>query len=386
MNAPTEQRSFYRGTNLTYQILGGIGGILMVALSIYLTKHYFDVHFPTGLGGSGLCDINAFFNCDVATTSFLSNIGGVPISMLGLFMGLFVLFGFIFNGEKVEGTIHALLWLNGAGCLFLFLFSLIALGGLCPACTLYYVASWLVLFSFYKTSDIRTIGIPVLLGYGLTVVIVFAVTFGYVKNKTEENKSAKSKLAQGLISQFENLPKLGAPSFDSDYRMDTLGTSFKEAKVRITKFSDFECPACKMLSEVLHKIEKKYKGKVAIQYFFYPLDNNCNPEMQRALHQNACKAAYLAACLPEKFQEVEAKIFDNQESLSNDWIESQAKEYGVMDCYKDSKTREKVLTYIKQAKPFGVKSTPTFLLNGVKIEGVLPDNQLSILIDHILSK
>lgn len=386
MNAPTEQRSFYRGTNLTLQVLGGIGGVLMVALSVYLTKHYFDVHFPTGLGSSGLCDINAFFNCDVATNSFLSNIAGVPISLLGLFMGLFVLFGFIFNGEKVEGTIHALLWLNGAGCIFLFLFSLIALGGLCPACTLYYVASLLVLFCFHKTSDIRGIGVPVLLGYGLTVVVVFGVTFGYVSNKKEQANSAKSKLAQGLISQFENLPKLGTPKFDSEFRMDSMGGAFKDAPVRITKFSDFECPACKMLSQVLHKIEKKYAGKVAIQYFFYPLDNNCNPEMKRALHQNACKAAYLAACLPSKFQEVEEKIFNNQESLSYEWIENEAKGYGVMDCFKDSKTQEKVLTYIKQAEPFGVKSTPTFLLNGVKIEGVLPENQLSILIDHILKK
>ena len=125
--SPQEEKSFYRGTNLTFQVLGGIGAVLMVALSIYLTKHYFDVHFPTGLGGSGLCDINAFFNCDVATNSFLSNIAGVPISLLGLFMGLFVLFGFIFNGEKVEGTVHALLWLNGVGCIFLFLWRFIIL-------------------------------------------------------------------------------------------------------------------------------------------------------------------------------------------------------------------------------------------------------------------
>ena len=83
---------------------------------------------------------------------------------------------------------------------------------------------------------------------------------------------------------------------------------------------------------------------------------------------------------------MEEKIFNNQESLSYEWIENEAKGYGVMDCFKDSKTQEKVLTYIKQAEPFGVKSTPTFLLNGVKIEGVLPENQLSILIDHILKK
>ncbi len=382
----TEEKSFYRGTQLTYQVLGGLGGILMVALSIYLTKHYFDVHFPTGLSSGGLCDINAFFNCDVATNSFLSNIAGVPISLLGLFMGLFILFGFIFNNDKIEGTIHTLLWFNAVGCLLLFLYSLIGLGGLCPACTMYYVASWLTLFCFHKTSSYRSIGLPALAGYGFTVLLVFVITFNYVSNKKEQANNAKSKLAKGLISQFENLPNLGAPKVNSDYLMASAGGDFKEAPVRITKFSDFECPACKMLSDVLHKTAKKYEGKVAIQYFFYPLDNNCNPEMERPLHQNACNAAYLAACLPKKFKEMEEDIFSNQENLSQEWIERRVKEEGVEECYKSKETREKVLTYIKAAKPFNVKSTPTFLLNGVKIEGVLPENQLSILIDHILSK
>lgn len=382
----SEEKSFYRGTNLTFQVLGGLGAILMVALSIYLTKHYFDVHFPTGLTGGGLCDINAFFNCDVATNSFLSNIAGVPISLLGLFMGLFILFGFIFNNDQVEGTIHTLLWINGVGCLFLFIFSLVALGGLCPACTLYYVASWLVLVCFHKTSSYRSIGIPAIAGYGVTVLIVFVIMFNYVSNKKEQANSAKSKLAQSLISQFDNLPNLGAPEINSDYLMAKAADDFKQAPVQITKFSDFECPACKMLSDILHKVAKKYEGKVSIQYFFYPLDNNCNPEMERPLHQNACRAAFFAACLPQKFPEIEAEIFSNQENLSQEWVEKRVKEEGVEDCYKSKETRDKVLSYIKAAKPFNVKSTPTFLLNGVKIEGVLPENQLGILIDHILSK
>ena len=53
-----------------------------------------------------------------------------------------------------------------------------------------------------------------------------------------------------------------------------------------------------------------------MQYLFYPLDNNCNPKVTRPLHPLACEAAYLASCLPEKFKQVEADIFDNQEHLS----------------------------------------------------------------------
>ena len=39
------------------------------------------------------------------------------------------------------------------GCVALFLYSLIGLGGLCPFCTLYYVASGLTLWMFVKQSE-----------------------------------------------------------------------------------------------------------------------------------------------------------------------------------------------------------------------------------------
>ncbi|MBC97029.1 MAG: hypothetical protein CME63_04730 [Halobacteriovoraceae bacterium] len=379
----TENQSFYRGKNLTQHILGGLGAIFMIGLSLYLTNYYFNTKFPTGINSGGLCDINSFFTCDLTTNSMASNIAGVPISLLGVLMGTFVLFGFLFNNEKVEGTIHSLLIVNGIGCLVLFLYSLIALGGLCPACTLYYIASWLTLFAFFKGSTIRTPDILTLICYGAAFGIIFAITFNYVQGKQKN----VSKLAQSLISQYEGLPNLGNPKFESDYKLAKIeGTSFAEAPIRIVKFSDFECPACRMLSDILHTVEKQYKGKVAIDYFFYPLDHNCNPEMTRPMHQNACYAAYMAACAPEKFQEIESKIFSNQQSLSKDYIDQLAKEYGVTECMAKPETKEKVVEYIKQAKPFGVKSTPTFILNGVKIEGVLPLDQLKILIDHLLTK
>lgn len=382
----SQEKSFYRGSSFNNQIMGGIAAVAMVALSIYLTKHYFDVKFPTGLTGGGLCDINSFFNCDVATHSHLSNIAGVPISLFGLFMGLFILFGFLYNNEKLEGTLHALLWINVVGCIALFLFSLIALGGLCPACTLYYIFSFLALFAFHRSSKMMSFDPAVLVSFGAVFAIAFGGTYSYVSGKEAKIKNNNSKIAKGLTAQFDGLPKMGTPEFDSEFLMAKASENFKDAPIRITKFSDFECPACRMLSEVLHKAAKKYEGKISIQYFFYPLDNGCNPEMKNALHRNACQTAYLASCLPQKFPEIEEKIFSNQENLSAEWIAEVAKDEGVTECMNSKETKDKVLKYIKAAKPFNVRSTPTFLLNGVKIEGVLPADQLYILIDHVLSK
>lgn len=376
------QKSYYRNNSLKYHIFGGLGALLMVILSIYLTSHYFSVKFPTGLGGGGLCDINAFFNCDVATHSTFSNIAGVPISLLGLLMGLFVLFGYLFNNEKIEGTIHGLLVINGVGCLVLFLYSLVGLGGLCPACTMYYIASWSALFAFFKSSEFRIPSVIPLVSYGVVYGAIFFGTFQYVQGK----ESQVNKLADSLTSQYDGLANLGEPKTPSDFLMVGTKESYANAPIRITKFSDFECPACKALSDVFHKVAKKYEGKIAIQYFFYPLDNNCNPAMKTPLHQYACKAAYMAACAPSQFAAVEADIFANQASLSDEWINKKAKELGVIECMKTKESKDKIAQYIAAATPFNIKSTPTFLLNGVKIEGVLPEAQLTILIDHLLEK
>ena len=133
-------KSLFRGSSVSIHALLMLLAASMIGVSIYLTNHYFAVKFPTGLAGSAtLCDINSFFNCDTATNSPLSNIAGVPISVFGMLMGIFTFMGFVFKTDEMEGTIYQVLLLNLVGCVVLFLYSLIALGSLCPFCTLYYI-------------------------------------------------------------------------------------------------------------------------------------------------------------------------------------------------------------------------------------------------------
>jgi len=49
-------------------------------------------------------------------------------------------------------------------------------------------------------------------------------------------------------------------------------------------------------------------------------------------------------------------------------------------------TQDRVVSYITQADTFSVGSTPTLLLNGKRIDGLLPLKQIYILLDHLLSK
>lgn len=371
-------KTLYRDENISTMGLTLLFGLLMLATSLYLTNHYYEVKYPTGLASGSLCNFNSFFNCDKTTTSAFGNIFMVPTSIFGAIIAGLVLFGLIIKNEEYEKTIYFTLIVNFIGCIVLFLYSLFALGGLCPMCTAYYVFSGAMLFLFYKKSSDFKPNFAM-----LAIFLVITIIIGYVVRANILSKeNAKSSIAVSLIDQYYKLPNLGMPSVASEFKI----AETPNAPIHMAVFSDFQCPACQMLSVQTKKIAEIYKGKITIDYYFYPLDVNCNPNMERPLHDLACRAAYIAACTGPKFAEVHDEIFDNQANISAEFLAKLAKRENVEACANDPKTKEKVVALINAANAFNVRSTPTYLVNGVKIEGVLPLDQLQIIFDEIIKR
>lgn len=372
------KKSIYADSSMNTTIALFVLSAMMIGFSIYLTGHYFALKFPTGLEAGSMCNLNSFLNCDKTTLSPASNIAGVPISIFGILIGAFVMVGIFLKNIKYERTVFLILILNMVGCVFLFSYSLFALGGLCPFCTLYYIASGVTLWMFYKRSGYAAPNIPILAGLGLILFVTAMLTKSNVDKRSEVN----SAVANDLIRQYYSLPNLGAPSTPSEFKI----ASAENAPIQMQIFSDFECPACKALSEMMPQITARYAGKINIQYFFYPLDHNCNPSMDRPLHQQACRAAYYASCMPkDQFNAVHDEIFHNQERLA-DFLDGEIKKNKLESCVADAKTKESVVALINAATPFNIRSTPSFMLNGVKIEGVLPPDQLFAIMDEIVKR
>src|SRR5690606_12655301 len=128
-----------------------MNAVAMIAVSGYLTSHFYNTLYPTQLGaGSTLCNVSNFFNCDSATYSWLSNIAGVPISFFGIIIGAIFLISALMPSEALEKTSSALSKFNFIGCVALFFFSIGALGSLCPFCTVYYILSGVAFFLLWK--------------------------------------------------------------------------------------------------------------------------------------------------------------------------------------------------------------------------------------------
>ena len=359
-----------------------LNAIAMIGVSIYLTTHFYDTLYPTKLGGAGsLCNLSNFFNCDAATYSKLSNIGGVPISFFGVVIGVLFIFTSLMPSEAMEKTASAISKYNFIGCVLLFIFSLGALGSLCPFCTVYYIFStvaFVLLYKFGLNSWMPDTKVAALWGG-----IILGGSFFFYQH-TADKESKFSKLNNSIVEQFRKLPVIGDPTQESPYKIHMSTPTFAEAPIRITVFSDFECPFCKVVAEQMPELIRRYPNKINIQYFFYPLDAKCNSNVKSRFHEHACDAAYIAACDEKKFLEVHDEIFANQEKLKSGVLADIAKTYGLENCRDNEEVKNKVITAINGATQFNLKSTPTIIVNGKKIEGTIPSGQFFAIFEDIL--
>lgn len=360
-----------------------LNAVAMIVVSIYLTSHFYDVLYPTKLGGgSTLCNLSNFFNCDAATYSKISNIAGIPISFFGIVVGLLFLFASIMPSAALEKTASAVAKYNFIGCVALFLFSLGALGSLCPFCTLYYVFSGVAFFLFWKFGD--NSWVPDFKVAGLWAVLLIAGSFFFYQT-TKGKAEISAKISQSIVAQFRKLPSMGDPDVESEFKLHMATEKFADAPIRISVFSDFQCPFCKVVAEQTHELVRRYPKSINIQYIFFPLDAKCNSAVKGGMHAQACDAAYLAACDAKKFAQVHDEIFANQDKLGDGALADIAKKFDLKGCLENKEVSDKVITLINQGTKFNLRSTPTIIINGKKIEGTIPSNQFFAIFEDILN-
>ena len=92
----------------------------------------------------------------------------------------------------------------------------------------------------------------------------------------------------------------------------------------------------------------------------------------------------------EKFWKFHDVVFKNQTALSNADLEKYAKEAGAdikkfKECFDSKKYADMVQKDLEYGDKLGVRSTPTFFINGQLVSGALPVEAFSEIIDEELS-
>ena len=159
----------------------------------------------------------------------------------------------------------------------------------------------------------------------------------------------------------------------------------RDRTIREYVFSDFQCPFCAKGADVLKELKKKYGNKIKVAFKHFPLD----------FHKDAALASEASMCVYElkkdKFWSYHDALFADQSKLKKNDLIATAKKLGVdsgkfENCLNSGKYKGHVQGDIAQGRAVGVKSTPTFFVNGMMVNGAQPVEVFSKLIDQELKK
>jgi len=164
---------------------------------------------------------------------------------------------------------------------------------------------------------------------------------------------------------------------------DDPGIGPENAPVTIIEFSDYQCPYCRRWTEqVEKKLLETYGDKLRIVYRDFPLTS---------IHSEALPAAEAANCAGEqgKYWEYHDALFAQEYGLGEDAYIAYAKDVGLdidkfTACVDEHRYRDEVLSDQEYALNLGVRSTPTFFINGIPVVGAQPFDVFKSIIDKEL--
>lgn len=214
-----------------------------------------------------------------------------------------------------------------------------------------------------------------LLSLVLTVGLIFAVFFGYYLWEVKYGDA--EKLAQKFASEKFTL-NTAALQTSADVPADvgqfvrpysaTIGEA--DAPITVLAFLDFQCPYSQPGYSLFAKVVEKYQGAVRIVFKHMPL---------ATIHPQAMDAANAIMCAKEqnKFWEYydllfTAKQFDQESMVAYaESLKLDKKKFTL--CLATKPYQSQIDQDMTDAATLGVRGTPTYFVNRVKVEGVVDE-------------
>lgn len=166
-------------------------------------------------------------------------------------------------------------------------------------------------------------------------------------------------------------PNNGGGSSDAQPTNHVRGENKKS--VTLTEYGDFQCPACGGYYPIVEQVFEKYKDDIQFQFVNFPLTQ---------IHPNAMLAhrSAEAASNQGKFWEMYKLLYENQstwtsltsaqaDSAFRSYAESLGLDMAKFDTDQKSQATNSIINAdISKGKDLGITGTPSFFVDGKKIE------------------
>jgi len=226
----------------------------------------------------------------------------------------------------------------------------------------------------------------------------FTVTFAGGKNtSTHEFLISSDRKTLAHLEKID-LSKVDLPA-DLMAKIDVAGRPIRgnhAAKVTIINYDDFQCPFCsRMHATLFPSLLKQYGDKVRFIYKDYPLVE---------IHPWAMHAAIDANCLAQQNSDAywtyadfihnnqramagkgPEEAFGNLDKAAQDEAGKHKLDEAKLNACLKKQDETAVRESMAQGDKIGVDSTPTLFINGERVSGYVPDEDMRAMIDRALA-
>lgn len=223
------------------------------------------------------------------------------------------------------------------------------------------------------------------------------------KATTATTSPAEDPLLKEYSTGLQEAAKQGAfnpkPNTKVAIQKDTPVWGNKNAKVSIIEFSDPSCPYCVKAFSTLKQLEKDYKDKIKLAFYYFP-GHGTGEEAMKAM---------ICANNQGKFWEMHDKVFEAnaraygfegptkapdaqlENVLTIDYLNQYASEVNLdmekfSSCLSDKETADWIKNSTDYGREVGVGGTPNFYINGKLLGGAFPLENFKEIIDKELNK
>lgn len=367
--------------------------VVLAVAGAAIAAHLISIHYGHVCHGvPGSCAFSESNRCDEVNTSEWSELAGVPVAHLGMLTYLLIIgvaAAGLFRG-RFRSRAHAYLFLTALWCvlfsLFMAFISLFIIRKVCDWCVTLYGLNLVMLVTLWAGG--------------------FRAAYGFPEHLAEDWRWARRPL--GALAVLSCAALLSVPTLylrthlttckkhnETLVKVDILGRPFtgpEHARVTVVEISDFECPFCRKASGTLANVLDGYKGKVKLVFMHFPLDQACNPAINRPFHKSACLAARAAWCAGSRgfFWKYSKALFDG--ALDRPALVAAAKNVGFEGdafeaCLDSKEAADAVARDIDASMKVGVhqKGVPYFIINGRTVVGAVPPAEFKKIIDEELA-
>jgi len=169
--------------------------------------------------------------------------------------------------------------------------------------------------------------------------------------------------ARGIDAKGVAAPMLAAPR--------AMGNA--AAPTRVVEFIDYQCPSCAKSSFFLHELSKRHPQDLYVEVKYFPLRG----------HAHSMTTAKLVECsrMQGKFWEAHQAVFLSQAAWrdladAKPTLQLAVQAAGVDTvaadrCEQDPEVEKRIMAEREEAIRLGLKSTPTFFINGTMVVGFM---------------